>query len=473
MRPLTLGLAILLGATAAARAEAPPPAPTLADAYKKEFAYLEAEKEALAARLAELQGEARQDTRAARGRLEAMQRELVALSVEAEGLTEALVSVEREAAEAAEGADALEALVQQVTRTFEAAGASLPAIHAADAAARAGRVAAAFEALPALLRARSAVRRTPGAFFLADGQQVQGTLVWVGDVAVYGVADGHAGSLTPAGGGRFKLDPPRDAATARALADGRSPAAIGVFLFASAEEAWSPRAARTPLEVVEAGGAIAWVIVGLGAFALLLLLLRATLLLAATSPTDRLLAAVTPLVRGGRFAEAEARCKASRGAGARVLYAMACHLERGRDDLERVFAERMLHEEGRLDRFGSAITVIAAVAPLLGLLGTVTGMISTFDVITEHGTGNPKLLSGGISEALITTELGLVVAIPTLLRGTLLGGWAQRQKAQLEHAALRLLNAATIGEAPEAEPASAPPVEAPRDAELADAVGAT
>ena len=83
---------------------------------------------------------------------------------------------------------------------------------------------------------------------------------------------------------------------------------------------------------------------------------------------------------------------------------------------------------------------MAAVAPLLGLLGTVTGMISTFDIITEFGTGDPKLLSSGISEALITTKLGLVVAIPSLLLGNLLGGWSGKIKVMLEREALRLSN---------------------------------
>ena len=84
-----------------------------------------------------------------------------------------------------------------------------------------------------------------------------------------------------------------------------------------------------------------------------------------------------------------------------------------------------------------AILVSAAVAPLLGLLGTVTGMISTFDVITVFGTGDPKLLSGGISEALITTQLGLSVAIPTLLAGNLVSGWAEQIRSGMERAALQ------------------------------------
>ena len=84
--------------------------------------------------------------------------------------------------------------------------------------------------------------------------------------------------------------------------------------------------------------------------------------------------------------------------------------------------------------------VIAAVAPLLGLLGTVTGMISTFDIITEFGTGDPKLLSSGISIALVTTEVGLAVAIPALIFGNLLSGWAESIKDEMEKAALHVMN---------------------------------
>ena len=84
--------------------------------------------------------------------------------------------------------------------------------------------------------------------------------------------------------------------------------------------------------------------------------------------------------------------------------------------------------------------VIAAVAPLLGLLGTVTGMIGTFDVITQFGTGDPKMLSGGISEALVTTQMGLIVAIPMLLLGNLLGARATTLLDQVERGTMRLVN---------------------------------
>ena len=86
------------------------------------------------------------------------------------------------------------------------------------------------------------------------------------------------------------------------------------------------------------------------------------------------------------------------------------------------------------------ILMIAGVAPLLGLLGTVTGMIQTFDVITEFGTSDPKLLAGGIAVALVTTEQGLIVAIPCLLLGNLLSGWADRIKDDMEKGALKVIN---------------------------------
>ena len=83
--------------------------------------------------------------------------------------------------------------------------------------------------------------------------------------------------------------------------------------------------------------------------------------------------------------------------------------------LSKPLQEAILKELPRLERFLSTISVLAAVAPLLGLLGTVSGMINTFQAITIHGTGDPRMLSGGISEALITTQLGLLVAVPVLI----------------------------------------------------------
>ncbi len=80
----------------------------------------------------------------------------------------------------------------------------------------------------------------------------------------------------------------------------------------------------------------------------------------------------------------------------------------------------------------AAIAVLAAVAPLLGLLGTVLGMIETFDVISVFGTGNSRAMAGGISIALITTQTGLLVAIPGMLMSNRLNRTAQRLKTNLD-----------------------------------------
>lgn len=87
----------------------------------------------------------------------------------------------------------------------------------------------------------------------------------------------------------------------------------------------------------------------------------------------------------------------------------------GDAELDRfILDESVLAVNHALNARLATIGVLAAIAPLLGLLGTVTGMITTFDVLALFGTGNAKAMSGGISEALITTQTGLVVAIPGL-----------------------------------------------------------
>ncbi|MBW9262050.1 MAG: MotA/TolQ/ExbB proton channel family protein [Candidatus Thiodiazotropha sp. (ex. Lucinisca nassula)] len=96
------------------------------------------------------------------------------------------------------------------------------------------------------------------------------------------------------------------------------------------------------------------------------------------------------------------------------------------DALQKHFDEAILRELPKLRRGLRLLAIFAAVAPLLGLLGTVTGMIETFQSITLFGTGDPKLMSGGISQALVTTELGLAVAIPMVLLHSYLAGRSNR-----------------------------------------------
>jgi biopolymer transport protein ExbB len=99
------------------------------------------------------------------------------------------------------------------------------------------------------------------------------------------------------------------------------------------------------------------------------------------------------------------------------------------ETLELKLDEAILKEAPKLEKWQGGIKVLAAVAPLMGLLGTVTGMIATFQAITLFGTGDPKLMAGGISQALVTTVLGLVVAIPLVLLHAVVSG---RSRSLLE-----------------------------------------
>ncbi|MCA6063673.1 MotA/TolQ/ExbB proton channel family protein [Thalassolituus marinus] len=102
---------------------------------------------------------------------------------------------------------------------------------------------------------------------------------------------------------------------------------------------------------------------------------------------------------------------------------------------------QLQHNRIQLERRLTAIAITASVSPLLGLLGTVSGMIETFRMMTLFGSGNPEVVSGGIAQALITTELGLVVAIPALVIHSLLSRRARAYYQQLENFALLLSKA--------------------------------
>jgi biopolymer transport protein ExbB len=117
----------------------------------------------------------------------------------------------------------------------------------------------------------------------------------------------------------------------------------------------------------------------------------------------------------------------------RVALAKQTHEQRE----DRLYAA-LLEQRNRLERWLGAIAMTASVAPLLGLLGTVSGMITTFKAMTLFGSGDPSVVSGGIAEALITTELGLVVAIPALLAHALMSRRVKSYFAQLENDAVQL-----------------------------------
>lgn len=412
----------------------------LQTAYQKEYAFLDAQLRDLKKRGAEFAQESRRQVSDRENQIQEAETQWVNAQSMSETMQSQITATQRELESMDDARTTLEATFQQAESTLEPFG--LEQLKSADYLSSQGgeRVDALFDSALGLLSRINGMRRSPGAFFLADGTEVAGEILRIGNVAAYGISTKGSGALAPAGEGRLKVWSTPATETANALAAGNTPASMGIFLFESESRAIEETAGKTILSVIESGGTIAWIIVALGALGLVLIILRLMFLRRAGAATSNIVATVGGLIRQGNIEAAMAACKTFKGSTARVVAAAVRNLDRDRTHLEDIISEAILHESSYLNRFGAMILVIAAVAPLLGLLGTVTGMITTFDIITEFGTGDPKLLSGGISIALVTTEIGLAVAIPALLMGNVLSGWAESIKDDMEKGALGVIN---------------------------------
>jgi biopolymer transport protein ExbB len=125
----------------------------------------------------------------------------------------------------------------------------------------------------------------------------------------------------------------------------------------------------------------------------------------------------------------------------RVLAAGLANRHQSREVLKETVQDTGRHVVHELERYLNSLGTIAAVTPLLGLLGTVIGMVKVFTAITTAGVGNPAALAGGISEALITTAAGLSVAIPSLIAYRYLRGQVDALVVEMEKEAMKLVDA--------------------------------
>ena len=158
-------------------------------------------------------------------------------------------------------------------------------------------------------------------------------------------------------------------------------------------------------ERVDQGGTVGYIIIGIGLIAFLIALERFVSLTIMSAKVKRQMKNATP---------------SDDNPLGRVLKVKDQYPHVAFDTLELKLSEAILREMPKITRNLTLIKIVSVIAPLLGLLGTVTGMIKTFQAITLFGTGDPKLMAGGISTALMTTVLGLVVAIPTVVLSTML-----------------------------------------------------
>jgi biopolymer transport protein ExbB len=169
------------------------------------------------------------------------------------------------------------------------------------------------------------------------------------------------------------------------------------------------------MDLILSGGPVLVAIVAVSLYALYVFLARFLKLSRERTDSDRLMARVNAAVRERDLDAAVAACEAHGGPVARVLAAALARLPYGRSAVDAAFQEASLEEEQRLGRGLRPLATVAQIAPLMGLLGTVTGMIIAFAEISQQGTGDPAALADGIGQALVTTAAGLIVAIPTLI----------------------------------------------------------
>jgi biopolymer transport protein ExbB len=437
-----LAAAIAIMATGASLAQAAPAMPTFEQAYRRERAQLQATFAALKKQLAAQRRDQAARKRAQSARVQALLKKVSALREKSRELEAAVKGLEKQSETVSDHGDLLAGTLSAAAATLGDYGV---AIKSKEPAALLTSV---VKAGCQLVERFSSIQKEPGRFFDLKGKRRNGTVVRIGRVGALGFSrDGSVGGVlrnAPGGGLRLIRDPVFDRAgsplkTAKRLAAGERPRLVPAFLFDPKAKASDPPTHRGLWSMARAGGVIAWIILVLGALGLLLVLERILMLLRLANWRPRFIPGLIKQVEAGDARRALAATRRM-GAAGRVLSAIIEKRGAPRADLEEIASEQVLKQLPAVERSIALIGVIVTVAPLLGLLGTVTGMISTFDVITLHGTGDPKLLSHGISEALITTEFGLAVAVPLLLLKSFVSRWADRLVDSMQTQALVLIN---------------------------------
>jgi len=211
-------------------------------------------------------------------------------------------------------------------------------------------------------------------------------------------------------------------------------------------------------EIVQAGGALMWPIMLCSIVAAAIILERLwTLQDRRVLPPD-LMQKVWKLVESHQINDKVILALEHNSPLGRLLAAGLQNRHRPRDVLMERLEDTGRHVVYELERFLNTLGTIAGVSPLLGLLGTVTGIIKAFNAINAGGAGDPRMLSGGIAEALVATAAGLCVAIPSLIAYRYLRGRVERIVVEMEKNALRLVDAV---EAAAHRPADKPAATAP------------
>ena len=193
------------------------------------------------------------------------------------------------------------------------------------------------------------------------------------------------------------------------------------------------------------GGPIMYLILTCSIIGLAVFLERLAFLRRKHLVPERFVRAVTRAWQRGEFEVAWRLCQQQDIPLTRILRAGLRKLKEGPQEVERAIEVTGSHEAGVLGANLRFLGAISNIAPMLGFLGTVTGLITAFNVIAVQGTGDPKLMADGVSEALITTEFGLFVGIPALGAYHYLRAKVDRLLHEMEGITIELLNAPGFG----------------------------
>jgi biopolymer transport protein ExbB len=290
-----------------------------------------------------------------------------------------------------------------------------------------------------------------------DGRVTPGRFVLIGPAALFRSDDGeHVGTVEEKLGSLeptiVPFEQPGDSAVAASVVSGSGgtipldPTLGNAHVIATTKD--------TLVEHFQKGGVVMWPILALLMASLIVALFKFVgLFFFVRKPSLKRIEALVDAVTRGDRERAKREADAVRGPAGAMLTAGVAHIDEPRELIEEVMYEKMLATRLKLNRLLPFIAISAAAAPLMGLLGTVVGIINTFKLITVFGTGDVKTLSGGISEALITTEFGLIVAIFSLLLHAFLARRARGVVDQMEKAAVAFVNQVSrsihVGGAPE------------------------
>ena len=198
---------------------------------------------------------------------------------------------------------------------------------------------------------------------------------------------------------------------------------------------------KVVLELLMAGGWLMVLIVLCSILVLAICIDRLVTLNPKTIAPPHLLATVWKQLKKGELDNTRLRTLRQSSPLGRILAAGLANAHHGRDVMKESIQEAAGHVVHDLERYLNTLGTIAAVAPLLGLLGTVVGMIDVFAELMSQGTGNASALAGGISEALITTAAGLTVAIPAIVMHRYFVGKIDAIVVELEQETIKLVDA--------------------------------